>query len=257
MSALLSAALATLVFCAPGYPGVAGDAQPLLDQFVSSVVATAGWPSRSLAGIYDPTEDGGLTKLSGPDAVLAFVPYPFFVEHATQLHLMPLAQANVANIGTQQRWSLIAKKGRITGPGSLANTTILSVAGYAPDFVRHVALQGWEPPANAKIESTAQILSALRRAAAGEPIAALLDQTQATALPSLPFASELEVVRESAQLPVAVIAVVNSRIPAARARALQQALLTMAHAAGGADALQVLQLTGFVSPQLPPYTATP
>jgi ABC-type phosphate/phosphonate transport system substrate-binding protein len=58
-------------------------------------------------------------------------------------------------------------------------------------------------------------------------------------------------------LPVAVIAVVDSRIPAARARALQQALLTMAHAAGGADALQVLQLTGFVSPQLPPYTAAP
>jgi hypothetical protein len=257
MSVMLSAALATLVFCAPGYPGVAGDAQPFLDQFVTAVEATAGWPAGSLGGIYDPTEEGGLAKLSGPDAALAFVPYPFFVEHAAQLHLTPLAQADVTSVGTQQRWSLVAKKGRPNGPGSLAGVTILSVAGYAPDFVKHVALQGWELPADVKIESTAQILSALRRAAAGEPVAALLDQTQAAALPSLPFASTLEVVRESAQLPVAVIAVVDSRLPAARARTLQQGLLKMAHAAGGADSLRALQLNGFVQPQLPAYIATP
>jgi hypothetical protein len=257
MSALLSAAIATLVFCAPGYPGVAGDAQPFLDQFVSTAVVSAGWPAGSLAGIYDPTEAGGLAKLGGPDAVLAFVPYPFFVEHAAQLHLTPLAQADVAGIGTQQRWSLVVKKGRVTGPASLADLTILSVAGYAPDFVRRVALQGWEFPAEVKIEPTAQILSALRRAAAGEPIAALLDQTQAAALPSLPFASELEVVRESAQLPVAVVAVIDSRLSASRARALQQGMLKMGHVAGGADSLRALQLNGFVPPQLPTYTAAP
>lgn len=217
----------------------------------------AGWPSGSLAGIYDPTEQGGLAKLDGPDAVLAFVPYPFFVEHAAQLHLMPLAQADVASIGTQQRWTLVAKKGHVSGAASLANYTILSIAGYAPDFVRQLALQGWELPPSTKIESTGQILSALRRVAAGEPIAALLDQTQAAALASLPFASEIETVRQSAQLPVALIAVVDSKVPAARARALQEALLKMAHAAGGATTLGALQLNGFVRPQLPSYTAPP
>jgi len=39
----------------------------------------------------------------------------------------------------------------------------------------------------------------------------LLDQTQAAALPSLPFASELKVVMQSPQLPVAIIAVVDSQ----------------------------------------------
>src|SRR6202045_2809168 len=117
MTTVFAAALATLVFCAPGYPGGAGDAQPLLDQFASAAVAASGWPARSLVAVYDPTEQGGLAKLRSADAVLAFVPYPFFVEHAAQLHLTPLAQADVAGTGTKEKWTLVAKNGRGTGAG--------------------------------------------------------------------------------------------------------------------------------------------
>jgi len=258
MSTLLAASLATLVFCAPGYPGGAGDAQPLVSQFASAAVAASGWPAGSLVAVYDPTEDGGLAKLKGADAVLAFVPYPFFVEHAAQLHLTPLVQADVSDVGPQQRWTLVAKAGRVTGPASMAGFTLLSVAGYAPDFVRHSALKDWALPPDVKIESTGQILSALRRVAAGESVAALLDQTQAAALSTLPFAAELKAVTQSAELPVALIAVVDSRVPAGRAHALQQGLLKMGPAAaGGADSLAPLRLRGFVMPKLPPDSAPP
>ncbi len=257
MNTVLAATLATLVFCAPGYPGGAGDAQPLIDQFANAAVAISGWPAGSLAAVYDPTEEGGLAKLSGADAVLAFVPYPFFVEHAAQLQLTPLVQADVADVGTQQRWSLVAKSGRVTGPASMAGYTILSVAGYAPNFVRHNALEGWALPPDVKIEATGQILSALRRVAAGEPVAVLLDQTQAAALPSLPFATELKVVMQSPELPVAIIAVVDSRVAAGRARALQAGLLKMGHASGSADSLAPLRLHGFVLPKLPSHAAAP
>src|SRR5271155_4364382 len=251
MTTLLAAALGTLVFCAPGYPGAPGDAQPLLDQFASAAVTAAGWPAGSFAAISDPAEEGGLTNPKPADAVLAFVPYPFFVEHAAQLHLTPLVQADVADTGVQQRWTLVAKAGRITAPASMAGFTILSTVGYAPDFVRHSALEAWALPADVKIEPTGQILSALRRVAAGEPIAVLLDQTQAAALPSLPFATELSAVAQSAELPVAIIVMVDSRLAAGRARALRMGLLRMGQAAGSADTLQPLRLRGFVAPKLP------
>jgi hypothetical protein len=250
------AAVATLVFCAPGYPGGAGDAQPLVDKFASASAASAGWSAGSLAAVYDPTEQGGLAKLADSDAVLAFVPYPFFVQHAAELHLTPLAQADMAGVGPQERWTLVAKLGGVTGPASIAGYTILSVAGYAPEFVRHSALAGWTLPPDVKIESTGQILSALRRVAAGEQVVALLDQTQTAALPTLPFAAQLKAILQSPPLPVAIVAVVDSRLPAARARALQAGLLKMGHAAGGADTLGPLHLQGFVLPQLPrPSTA--
>jgi hypothetical protein len=170
------------------------------------------------------------------------------------LHLTPLVQADVADVGPQQRWTLVAKSGRITGPESMSGYTILSSAGYAPDFVRHSALGGWALPADVKIESTGQVLSALRRAAAGEPVAVLLDQSQAVALPSLPFAAELKTLIQSAELPVALVAVVDSRVPAARARAMQNGLLKMSHDSGGADSLGPLRLRGFVPLKLPPRT---
>src|ERR1700722_8026218 len=257
MSTLIAAALSTLVFCAPGYPGGAGDAQPFVDQFANAAVVASGWPAGSLVAVSDPPEEGALANLKQADAVLAFVPYPFFIEHAVQLHLSPLVQADVTDIGAQQRWTLVAKAGKVYAPASMSAYTVVSTAGYAPNFVRHSALQGWALPPDVKIESTGQILSALRRVSAGEPVAVLLDQTQAAALPSLPFAGELKVVTQSPELPVAIVAVVGSRLAADRARALQNALLKMGHAAGSADSLGPLRLRGFVLPKLPSRTAAP
>jgi ABC-type phosphate/phosphonate transport system substrate-binding protein len=70
-------------------------------------------------------------------------------------------------------------------------------------------------------------------------------------LPTLPFANELKAVTQSPELPVAVIAVVESRLPAARAKTLQAALLKMGHGGEAGDVLSQLRLQGFVMPQLP------
>jgi len=257
MGTLLAAAAVTLVFCAPYYPGGTGDAQPYLDQFAQAAAAAAGWPAGSLAAVYDPTEAGGIAKLASPDAALAFVPYPFFVEHATRLHLAPLVQADTADTGSRQRWTLVAKRGRGSAATALAGFTLVSTAGYAPRFIAHDALQAWPLPHDVRIEPTGQVLSALRRAAAGEPVVVLLDQTQAAALASLPFAGELQAVAQSPELPVAVLAAVGTRVGAARAGSLRSGLLGMAHDPDNAALLASLRLRGFVPPALPDHRDTP
>ncbi|HWZ62746.1 MAG TPA: hypothetical protein VNX02_06990 [Steroidobacteraceae bacterium] len=257
MSALLAATAVTLVFCAPGYPGESGDAQPYIDSFARAAAASAGWPAGSLAADYEPTEAGGLTKLAAPEAALALVPYAFFVEHATQLHLTALAQAEVTDLGSRERWTLIAKRGRVNGPASLSGLTIASSAGYAPEFVRRFALQAWPVSRDVRIEQTGQVLSALRRAAAGEPVVVLLDHTQAAALATLPFANELQTVLQSPELPVAVIAVVDSRLQPTRLKSLRSGLLRLGRDPGNADMLASLRLHGFVPPELPAGATAP
>lgn len=251
MSGFLMAAVATLVFCAPGSPGDADSAQPLVDAFAKATVAAAGWKDGSLAAVYDPSEASGVAKLSSADTVLTFVPFPLYVQRGAQLRLTALAQADVVGVGTQQKWSLVGKAGAVTDAPSLAGYTILSSAGYAPDFVRHSALGAWTLPADVKIESTGQILSALRRVTAGEHVVVLLDQTQATSLPTLPFAAQLKTLVESPPLPVALVALVDARLPAPRAKAVQAALIKMSSVSADADALSGLQLKGFVEPKLP------
>lgn len=251
MSVLFAAAVSTLIFCAPGYPGVAADAQPYVDQFAAAAVTAAGWKPGSLTAVYDPTEKGGLEKLNGADAALTFIPYPFYVEHAAELRLVPLAQADVTDVGTKQKWTLVAKSGTVSdGPG-LAGYTIASVAGYAPHFVIHSALASWQVPEGVKVEAAGQILSVLRKVAAGDKLVALLDQAQAAALPTLPFAKELRPVMQSPEVPVAIIAVVAGRLPASQTKSFQAGLLKIGQEPGAAEVLSSLKLKGFVAPQIP------
>lgn len=251
MTPLIATAASLLVFCAPGYPGTSGDAQPLVGEFATTLGAAAGWPAGSLTAVYDANEKSDLAHLAAPEADLAFVPYPFFVEHGAALHLVPLAQADVPPAGVQQRWTLVLKTGHGPLPAALAGLTLISTAGYAQSFVHNVLHDLGPLPATTTITATGQVLSALRRAASGEPVAVLLDQEQAAALKSLPFAANLHSAATTPAVPVALIVVVQGRLAKPRAQALQQALLHLSGSPQGAATLSRLRLNGFVLPHLP------
>jgi hypothetical protein len=246
MSPLIAAAASILVFCAPGYPGSSTDAQPLVGEFATSLAAAAGWPAGSLSAVYDANEQSDLQRLAAPDV--------FFVQHGKALHLVPLAQAEVQPAGAQQRWTLVMKAGHGPLPAALAGMTLFSTAGYAPDFVQALLRPIGPLPADVTITATGQVLSALRRAANGEPVAVLLDQEQAGALATLPFASGLQAVATSAPVPVALVVNVGGRLPQDRADGVQGALLHLAGTPAGSATLGRLKLNGFVPPRLP---ATP
>ncbi len=81
---------------------------------------------------------------------------------------------------------------------------------------------------------------------------ALLDSAQATALPTLPFASQLKTLVQSDPVPVAIVAVVDARVTAPRAKVFQTALVKLGSIPADAETLAQLHLKGFVMPQLPP-----
>jgi hypothetical protein len=251
MGTLIAAAASLLVFCAPGYPGSSADAQPLVGEFAATLAAAAGWPVGSLTAVYDASDQSDVARLAAPEAVLAFVPYPFYMQHGAQLHMVPLVQAVVPPAGLQQRWTLVLHKGHPPPPAGLAGLTIISTAGYAPNFVREAVQHLGALPADTSIAATGQVLSALRRAANGDPVAVLLDQEQADALASLPFAANLATFGPSAPVPVALIVVVDGRIAQARAQELSQALLRLSGTPQGAATLSRLKLNGFAPPRLP------
>jgi hypothetical protein len=234
-----------LVFAAPGYPGTTEEAQPALDALAAAAAKAAGWPDATLTARYEPTEPGGLARLREPRAAVALVPLPFLVAHGAALKLRPRLAVEPQGRGAEEAWTLVARKGRVARPEDLAGMSVLSTAGYAPAFVRG-ALSAWgRIPEGAKVAPAPQILSALRKAATTGDVAVLLDGAQAAALPSLPFAADLDVVARSAPLPAAVLATIGDRLPPARAAALEKALLGLRARPGGAAALDGLQLNGF------------
>jgi hypothetical protein len=250
--ALASAALAadapraTIVFCAPGSPGTTEEAQGAMDAFAAAVASKSGLAPGAIAATYEASEEAGSARLRAPDAAIAMVSLPFYLKYERALGLKAELQAVVQGGEATERWSLVAKKGKYPNAAALDGATILSSAGFAPAFVRGTALGGWgKLPASVKIVQSSAVLSALRRAAAGEPVAVLLDGAQAAALATLPFAADVEVVARSPALPAGVVATVERRIPAARWAKVGAALKALPSDPAGQAALAGIRMSRF------------
>jgi hypothetical protein len=244
---LLAADPVAFVAVAPGYPGSTAEAQASMDAFARVLGAQAGLPAGALTAVYFEKDQAGLERLRQPDAALGMVSFPFFLREGEALKLEGRLAASQKGTGPTETWALVAKKGRVTGPASLDGWQVSSIAGYAPAFVTGTALAAWgRMPASVKVVQTGQVLTALRKAAAGENVAVLLDGAQAAALPSLPFAADLEVVARSPALPTGVVVTVGKRLPPDRWKALDKGLRGMAATPDGLAALEAIRLQGFV-----------
>jgi hypothetical protein len=234
-----------MVACAPGYPGTTDQAQPAMNDLAAGIEKQVGWKPGTLAAVYHEKESGGLEALAAAPAVLALVPLPFYLEHREELDLEPILEV-IQTSGEPNGWTLVARRGAISGPADLRAWTIDSLAGYSPRFITGVALGGWgRLPAETRVEFTPRVLSALRKSAAGETVAVLLDGAQAEALPSLPFAADLEVVARSRQMPGDLLCAVGGRLPEDAAATLLRLLPAMSEDDEGHELLESVRISEF------------
>ncbi len=243
----LAATPATLVVCAPGYPGSTLEAQPSMSRLAAAVAAAAGSKPDFFSAIYFEQEAAGVTRLKQSDAALAMVPLPFFLSHERELKLMPVLQAVQKGGAANEPWSLVGKRGRAAGAAALDGYELISLASYVPRFVEKVALQGYGPlPATLEYTASPAVLSALRRVSAGENVVVLLDASQAAAVPKLPFAAEIETLKQSAPLPSVLLCTVGGRGQEAAVKRSIAALSKLHESREGSAALDGVRLTRFV-----------
>jgi len=141
----------------------------------------------------------------------------------------------------------VAKKGRVSSAASLSGFNLVSLAAYNPEFIRNVALGKWgKLPADVTFTATGQILSALRKAANGENIVALLDAAQAASLNSLPFAAELEVVATSPRVPGILVCTVGASVGQTATKQFVNGILRMNDTPEGLSALEAVRMAKFV-----------
>jgi len=245
-----TAAGRTLVICAPGYPGTTAQARPVMDSFAAAAARAAGQSPGSLAAVYHEREEPGLARMGQEDAILALVPLPFFLEHGPALALSPRLQV-VREAGARETYTLVAKKGGVGNAGSLAGYEIAASSGYSPAFVRGPALGTWGAiPVSATVKFAPAVLSALRRAAAGDKVAVLLDASQAAAMASLPFASDLEAVYVSKPWPGTLLCTIGRRAKDPAVEGLIGALAGLQKTPDGAEALKAMQMVRFETADL-------
>jgi hypothetical protein len=215
-----------------------------MDAFAAAVSARAG---AQVTAIYEPSDDGGVARLKA--AGLGLVSLPFLLQHEHDLGLHARLQVIARGRPALERWALVAPRGRIKAPADLAGFSIVSSAAFAPNFIRGVVLGGFgKLPANVELVASTAVLSALRRAASGEPVAVVLDGVQEASLASLPFAGRLEVATHSPPLPAAVVVTVDARLPPAAWRGIEQALVALASDRTAAPVLEAIEVARFSPP---------
>ncbi len=234
----------TLVAWAPGYPGTTEQAQPSMDEFAQGVAAAAGWAAEEFHAVYYPKVEDGRERLATGDAALVIVPLPVYLEFGEGLDLRPLLRV-VQEGGDEEIWSLVAHKGALNSASDLSGWSLEGVAGFSPRFVTRVLASWGTLPADVEIGFNARVLSVLRKAAKGEPVAALLDRAQAEALERLPFAADLEVVAVSAPMISSLVCAVGDRLPEDRERTLVQALQELDESGHGDELLATIRIVRF------------
>lgn len=232
----------TLVVCAPGFPSNTEEAQPMMDELAAALTLGAGRAAGSIAAAYYPDIDGGLEALREERAALALVPLPFYLEYRRQLDLRATLQVEQ----DPEVWSLVAGTDAIGAPEALAGWELAGMPGYSPRFVRRLVLADWgQPPEDVQIRFASRVLSVLRKAAAGDKVAAVLDRAQTEALPSLPFAADLAVVARSRPLIGTLLCRVGERQGDDEAEAVTRAFLALEQLEGGRELLDTLRIQRF------------
>jgi hypothetical protein len=243
-ASVVAADALTVLAWAPGYPGTTEQAQPSMDEFAHGVAVAAGWEPDDFRAIYSPEVEDGRARLAAGEAALAIVPLPVYLEFGESLRMRPLLRV-IQQGGDDETWSLVAHKGALTAASDLSGWALQGHAGFSPRFVRRV-LAGWGTlPEDVEIGFNARVLSVLRKASQGEPVAALLDRAQAEALGRLPFAAELEVVAVSSPMISSLVCAVDDRLPEAREETLVQALQGLDGSTDGDELLATIQVVRF------------
>jgi hypothetical protein len=231
-----------IAVCAPGSPGTTADAQSAMDAFAAAVSAKSG---AQVTAVYDEAEDAGVARMK--TAQVGMVSLPFFLKHEQDLKLHPQLMAQFKDRPALDEWVLVAKKGKVHGAASLDGFTITSPAAFAPAFVRGTVLGGFGAlPATVQMKQSAAVLSALRKAAKGDPVAVLLDGKGSASLATLPFAGDLEVVARSPKLPAGLVVTIDGGPTGDKWKSLEGAFLGLRGDKAGATALDGMEMDKFV-----------
>jgi hypothetical protein len=234
-----------LVAAAPGYPGTTAGAQPTMDGLANRIALGAGLEVGTVTAEYVPSEPEGVAAIAEDSTSLALVPFAFFLAYEDSLALRPIVQAIGADGSSTENWSLVGPAGQVDGPTGLAGWEVVGIPAYVERFVRGPLLGEWGLPEDVRLTFSGRVLGALRRIAAGERVAALLDNEQVAALPALPNPEAYEILYTSPPVPYAYVAVVGDRLSEGEREAFTRALLALGDEESANGLLATLRLRGF------------
>jgi hypothetical protein len=244
--AAAKAARVALVIVNPGGPDAGAEGQKLAAQLAEHLGTSVGIDPSELEGSYFGRLAPAVAYLKQHKDAFVLGGLGVYLSQRQALKLVPLARL-VGKGGTGEEYSVVVRKGRyatlqeLRGK-SLQGSVLADDPRYVDRFVFGGKLVACEWFACTPSERP---LSALRKLAADEVDAVLLDRVQAEALKAMPLAEKLQAIYSSGPVPtVGLMMVETPRTRALRERVVQ-AVTKLCATDKGAPVCQTYGITGF------------
>lgn len=239
----------SLLVCYPGGTVDPAQARPHLEKMLGVLERLGGWGAGSIRSTFSAEANECRRRLAEDRPALVILSLELFLEQRQSHSLLPLVRPSIAGRVTEQ-WRVLVRRGTAHSLADLRGRKLGGTPVANLQLLRRVVLSGKIAPADPssyfELEPSRLALRSLRRLAAGELDAVLVDGLQYTALAALPFAAELEPVFTSAPLPLLGLAV-NERLVSAPERVrLTDAMTRLCSHADGKAICELFGLEAFL-----------
>lgn len=230
----------------PGGPGGGAEGDKLAGELASHLADAAGLAGDPITAAYFTQSAPAVTYLAKHKDAFVLGSLGFFLAQRRTAKLLPLARL-VGQAGSDELYSVVVRKGRYRNLDELRGKTLVgSVLADDPRFVDRFAFGGkLVASEHFRCEPSERPLSALRKLAADEVDAVLLNRSQRAALERMPLSEKLEVIHASAPVPtVGLMMTATPRTRRLRER-IVQAVTRLCGTEKGAPVCQTYGITGF------------
>ena len=244
--AAAKAARVALVIVNPGGPDGGAEGDKLATQLADHLAAAAGIEANELEGAYFGQLAPAVAYLKRHPDAFVLGGLGIYLAQRQALRLVPLARL-VGGSGAAEEFSVLVRKGRYASLQDLRGKTLLgSVLAddqrYVDRFVfgGKLAAREWF-----RCTPSDRPLSALRKLAADEVDAVLVNRVQAEALKTMPLAEKLHAIHGSGPVPTVGLMMASTRRTRALRDRVVQAVAKLCGTEQGAPVCRTYGITGF------------
>ncbi|MEE8381463.1 MAG: PhnD/SsuA/transferrin family substrate-binding protein [Thermodesulfobacteriota bacterium] len=240
-----SSAMNVLV-CYPGGSIRTQDAQSAMGSMLRALEETGGWTAGTMKGLF-ATEINDCTKiLSDQKPQFAITTLGIFLESREKLNLIPLVQPRIKG-SSSDIYRIVVRQGTFKSIEELKGKTLGGPLVAEPTFLKRVIFQGKVDPLSFfELKGSRRVLRSLRDVAKGKLDAVIINAQQHSALSSLPFVDELQVVFTSEEIPLVGVVANGQRTTAGERNRFSRALSKMCTHQDGKPLCELFGVEAFV-----------
>lgn len=195
-----------IVVCYPGGPVKDQEANNAMGSMLRVVEKVGQWSKGNFDSIFTAKAEECKKLIHEKKPAFSIMSLGLFLELKDQEHLLPIIQPKIKG-KTSEIYRIMIQKGKYKTIQDLKDRSLSGTPLEEPLFISRIVFKGaLDPAAFFKMKPTRQALSALRSLDKGELDAVLVTEQQYSALNSLPFARQLEVIFSSDSIPLMGVA---------------------------------------------------